>query len=708
MRGGALAVVLSAAALGCVQPGGAASPATPRPRQTLRRADASLVLDDTAPSVEPRSGPVPPDVVPEAPYPFARLPLVSKVMFYTREYYVDKTRFDWRRGLLSALDYVQHDVPEVLVERWPGAGRPAITIRVNGKTRTFDTQSVTQPWSFRVRLEEIFRFVHANLLPLPPDEDGPRLVQIEVAAANGMLSALDSNSVLVDRTMVRKLPRASDSADRNVLVRLLDPPAAAGSPTPRIGHIQCRLLDRGTTGAVKQALATLQRERATGIILDLRGNSGGLYAEAVTVADAFIKSGLLVSMVDDKGTSKDESATDDGIEPTVPLAVLVDDRTASGAEIIVGAIKDLDRGVVIGVTTTGVGSVQAVFDIRSPLAPPGDAGAASNLWLKLTNASWLTPSGASIQGAGITPDIEVFPMNHPAARRGAGAMMAVPFLDEGHGSSDFALLLARDLLAQARSPQRTELLGGARAFLAGARTQQEGKLMTALRKHGIDWSPGSAAPRDPRVKLTLEVVGTAGLAPAGGSITVRGTATNVGAAVLHRVRAPLTASSPFVDGPELVFGKLEPGASRSRDVVVTIAPDAPSLTDIVRAHAITDGVATAAAAELKLAVRGEPRSTPKPPAVTATAAPVVAEPTVRVAGEIGGGVPRDVFIMVETVGANLPSRKAYYLANKDNLASLPFAADVPVGLGGNLITVNGRDAAGQPASGTRLFVIRTK
>ena len=205
------------------------------------------------------------------------------------------------------------------------------------------------------------------------------------------------------------------------------------------------------------ALAMFDRERVRGIIMDLRGNPGGLYEQAQKVADAFIKSGTLVSMVGVGGSQrKDDAATDSGHEPTVPVAVLVNQNSASASEIVAGAMKNLDRGVVIGEGTFGKGSVQVLFDIESPV-PFGDKSEDDKLGLKLTTAQYLTPGDISIQGVGVIPDIETVPMvvqkegerswirlqssvhkrreadyewhlEHPSARRGEKPMETVSYL----------------------------------------------------------------------------------------------------------------------------------------------------------------------------------------------------------------------------------------------------------------------------------------
>ena len=133
-----------------------------------------------------------------------------------------------------------------------------------------------------------------------------------------------------------------------------------------------------------------------GLIIDLRNNPGGLLNQAVAVSDLFLKSGIIVST---KGRIKSmetvSTAKDDGNEPTCPIVVLVNEGTASAAEILSGALQDNGKAIVVGTQTFGKGSVQTVI--------PMEDGSA----LKLTTAKYYTPKGRSIQAEGITPDITV-------------------------------------------------------------------------------------------------------------------------------------------------------------------------------------------------------------------------------------------------------------------------------------------------------------
>src|SRR5260370_715751 len=139
--------------------------------------------------------------------------------------------------------------------------------------------------------------------------------------------------------------------------RVLAVPAGPGQAAAKVGYFHMQHFSANSAGDLAEALALFEKEKVKGIIMDLRGNPGGLYEQAQRVSDAFIDSGTLVSMVGAGGAHlKDEAATKSDREPKVPLAVLVNQNSASASEIVSGAMKNLDRGVVIGEGTFGKGS----------------------------------------------------------------------------------------------------------------------------------------------------------------------------------------------------------------------------------------------------------------------------------------------------------------------------------------------------------------
>jgi C-terminal peptidase prc len=195
---------------------------------------------------------------------------------------------------------------------------------------------------------------------------------------------------------VKKYPITRDSIRPPAIEpppRVLTSAAVTGQPSARIGYFRIGSFSANTERDLMEAMAMFERERVKGVIMDLRNNPGGLYDQAQKVADAFVDSGVLVSMVGVGGAQrKDEHASRNG-NTKLPLAVLVNQGSASASEIVAGAMKNLDRGVVIGETTFGKGSVQMLFDIPSPV-PLGSKSDDERLGLKLTTRS-TSPRGTS-------------------------------------------------------------------------------------------------------------------------------------------------------------------------------------------------------------------------------------------------------------------------------------------------------------------------
>ncbi len=147
---------------------------------------------------------------------------------------------------------------------------------------------------------------------------------------------------------------------------------------------------------IEKIKADVPADKLKGYVLDLRLNPGGLLDQAINVSDAFLDRGEVVST---RGRNPEETrrfnATPGDITDGKPVIVLVNGGSASASEIVAGALQDLKRATVVGTRSFGKGSVQTII-------PLGDAGA-----LRLTTALYYTPSGKSIQGTGITPDIKV-------------------------------------------------------------------------------------------------------------------------------------------------------------------------------------------------------------------------------------------------------------------------------------------------------------
>ncbi len=168
------------------------------------------------------------------------------------------------------------------------------------------------------------------------------------------------------------------------------------------GYIRISQFQEKTDGEFEKAMKALEDESKgslKGLVLDLRNNPGGLLDQAVKISDRFIDSGLIVSVEGRKDDQKIKFyAHPDGQLSRYPLVVLVNGGSASGAEIVAGAIQDHGRGILLGTQTFGKGSVQTIIPLKDGSG------------LRLTTARYYTPSGRSIQAKGIVPDFTVKPL----------------------------------------------------------------------------------------------------------------------------------------------------------------------------------------------------------------------------------------------------------------------------------------------------------
>jgi carboxyl-terminal processing protease len=166
-----------------------------------------------------------------------------------------------------------------------------------------------------------------------------------------------------------------------------------------IGYIRVTSFNEQTDTGLRKAFAQIKAEAGDhlrGIVLDLRNNPGGLLDQAVAVGDDFISEGEIVSTrARHPEDSQRWDAKGGDITSNLPLVVLINGGSASASEIVAGALQDHRRAILVGTRSFGKGSVQTVI----PLA--GDGA------MRLTTARYYTPSGRSIQGLGIAPDVEV-------------------------------------------------------------------------------------------------------------------------------------------------------------------------------------------------------------------------------------------------------------------------------------------------------------
>ncbi|MGA3121248.1 MAG: MXAN_5808 family serine peptidase [Polyangiaceae bacterium] len=613
-----------------------------------------------------------------APYDLTQLKVVNEVLKTVRDRYVDPRRVKPKEMLLSALDYVQKDVAQVIVTREEN-DPSQVRVRVDTQEKTFRVDDVVAPWDVSSHLREVFAFLQDGLRGSEVD-----LRDVEYAASNGMLHTLDPHSVLLSPEAYKEMNLTTQGqfGGLGIVISIRDQQLTVMNPMPGtpagragikkydriqkinnestlnmglneavnhlrgvpgtkvtvwihrdgnegwqgvrpfelsrevihvasvdhklldggIGYVRIKQFQANTTTDLQTALADMKKGGdLRGLVLDLRGNPGGLLDQAAKVVDTFISDGPIVATVGNPSEGREEKvAHGEGTEPNYPLAILVNGSSASASEIVTGALKNHDRAIVVGETTFGKGSVQLVF----PDMPDKAA-------LKLTIAQYLTePGDVSIQGVGVTPDIELDPMtvdslemdltadpggikerdlsralSNVRAKEGGRPLEVVKYdlpirarleqrdrggdLDETF-ELDFPIRFAGDLLQHVQPGKRVDEVRQARSFIAETRRAEVEKVADELKGLGIDWSDAPAevaaaqppAP-PPGVDVKVETDRPNNEVTAGETMNLKITVTNHGSATLYRLFAVTKSEDPLFENKQLAIGKLEPGKSRT-------------------------------------------------------------------------------------------------------------------------------------------------
>jgi carboxyl-terminal processing protease len=165
----------------------------------------------------------------------------------------------------------------------------------------------------------------------------------------------------------------------------------------QVGYLRLGQFNQGASARVARAVGELQQQGIRGLVLDLRGNPGGFVSELNRVAEVFLPRGLVVYTMESRDEGRRAYLTRTGplLDPSVPVVVLVDDDTASAAELLSAALRDHGRAPLVGLRTAGAVLVSVTFPL------PGGAG------LSVAIARMLTPRGEELEGRGLVPDVEV-------------------------------------------------------------------------------------------------------------------------------------------------------------------------------------------------------------------------------------------------------------------------------------------------------------
>lgn len=433
-----------------------------------------------------------------------------------------------------------------------------------------------------------------------------------------------------------------------------------------IGYVRIKQFQSSTDDELEAALTELgKQERIKGLVIDLRGNPGGLLDQAAKVADRFLDHGVIVATQGASEGREEKRATRRNTEPPYPIVALVNGSSASASEIVAGALKNLDRAVLVGQTTFGKGSVQLVFP---RITPDGAA-------LKLTIAQYLTPGDISIQGVGVAPDVQLDPMtadnlemdlyseesplrerdltksltgaakrpsdrpffklryNLPEAERAKMRELGGDIEDEF--TLDFPISFARDLVGKLPPGRRQDELRAAKGFLEHTQDAQVASIAADLSKLGIDWS---APPKDvkegPKVTdfdVKVETDRKGDTVTAGEPMTLKVTVKNNAKEPIYQLRAITKSDSGYYDEKELVFGRVNAGEAKSATVPLgwcdidgrkpgstkplptdakrkcKLPMDAVERQDVVKVRFHAEGGASPKEAEIRPTVKSQPR-----------------------------------------------------------------------------------------------------
>jgi len=224
--------------------------------------------------------------------------------------------------------------------------------------------------------------------------DGRSIADLDSDAATALIKGPEGSEV---RIGVREGKDGRTRQERLVRAQISVPAVSGELETAggeKLGYVRLTTFSEGAHAQLYEEVRKLQKQGARGLVLDLRGNGGGLLEEAVLTASVFLPEGETVVSTDSRTQGHAEYETKGGNLPALPIAVLIDGNTASAAEILTAALADDAGAKVVGTRSYGKGVFQQEVDLSN-------GGA-----LKLTVGEYFTPDGTNLAGKGIQPDVE--------------------------------------------------------------------------------------------------------------------------------------------------------------------------------------------------------------------------------------------------------------------------------------------------------------
>lgn len=481
-------------------------------------------------------------------------------------------------------------------------------------------------------------------------KDGDLVLQIDKQSTIN-LRAGDAQLLLrgpVDTTVSLKVQRGQETLAITITRKIIRVESVTSSLLPgQIAYLEISTFQENTGEQVRKAIQALTPRdgELRGVVLDLRDNSGGLLTQAVEVVDALVDDGELVIVRSALGRESEPAKPEVALPPGASVVALLDEDSASAAEIVGGGVKALRRGVVVGRPSFGKGTVQL-------LKPKNFYG--RELALKMTIAEYLVAGDTKIQTRGVRPDLTLLPVeltelaavanyydserferrrehaqvahlpsarhetkpapgaraDEPALRYFAGRQGAAKLPLEGPPAlADAEVRLARDVADALSGITDAKTRDDRLAALARELAVREDAAITAgLAATKIDWNGALGASDEPQLELAARVLETKEIV-AGQPFTLRVEVTNKGDSPARRVHVITDCPRDELDGIELLLGQIAPGETLTRDVRLYVMAWHTSLVDTLRvsAHAGEPGDTPDASATVRFNIGGLPR-----------------------------------------------------------------------------------------------------
>jgi carboxyl-terminal processing protease len=494
---------------------------------------------------------------------------------------------------------------------------------------------------------EARRIKIVRVLPGSPAElagllAGDVILQIDRQATVN-LPAADAQSLLrgpVGAPVVLKVKRGAEALTFTIIRQNIRVDSVIASLLPeQIALLRITTFQENTAEQVRQAITRLGAEPPLrGVILDLRGNSGGLLTQAMALVDLMVREGELVIVRSALGRESDPATAEQLFAEDVAVVALIDENAASAAEIVSGGVQALGRGVVLGRTSFGKGTVQ-MLKAASPYG--------RELALKLTVAEYLVAGDTKIQSLGVRPDFALYPVEltelasvaryydrerferrrersqiahlpsarhePPAPEEPDGDAVLRYFgrareLAEGEPDAlrDPEVAIARSIAAALVGVPRASRVAAARAVVDAIAADEDAALVAALAARSISWKGALRGGADPSLSVQASVDGPI---RAGKPFVLRVEVQNSGSEPAERLHLITECVHDELDGIEVLLGALAPGESVSRELRLQVMSWHPDFAEDLRlaVHSGEPGPTPDGRVSVRLEVSGQPR-----------------------------------------------------------------------------------------------------